>query len=77
MLSGPKLQRFIVWPMILARNLRYIRKYMIEDKKNRHANKPHFIYDAKIMIIFILFHSGSFRCFKYYYIAKYPQLFRL
>ena len=42
-------------------------KYMIEDKKRNHRNKPNRMNDAEIMMILILFHSGNFRCFKYYY----------
>ena len=42
-------------------------KYMIEDKKIRHRNKPNRMSDAEIMVILILFHSGGFRCFKRYY----------
>ena len=42
-------------------------KYMIEDKKARHRNKPNRMSDAEIMIILILFHSGGFRCLKHYY----------
>lgn len=40
---------------------------MIEDKKTRHRNKPNRMSDAEIMAILILFHSGGFCCFKYYY----------
>ena len=43
-------------------------KYMIEDKKIRHRNKPNRMSDAEIMVILILFHSGGFRCLKHYYI---------
>ena len=43
------------------------KKYMIEDKKTRHRNKPNRMSDAEIMVILILFHSGGFRCFKHYY----------
>ena len=42
-------------------------KYMIEDKKTKHRNKPNRMSDAEIMVILILFHSGGFRCFKHYY----------
>ena len=42
-------------------------KYMIEDKKIRHRNKPNRMSDAEIMVILILFHSGGFLCFKHYY----------
>ena len=42
-------------------------KYMIENKKVRHRNKPNRMNDAEIMVILILFHSGGFRCFKHYY----------
>ena len=42
-------------------------KYMIEDKKIGHRNKPNRMSDAEMMVILILFHSGGFRCFKYYY----------
>ena len=42
-------------------------KYMIEDKKTRHRNKPNCMSDAEIMVILILFHFGGFRCFKHYY----------
>ena len=41
-------------------------KYMIEDKKIGHRNKPNRMSDAEMMVILILFHSGGFRCFKYY-----------
>ena len=40
---------------------------MIEDKNYRHQNKLNRMSDAEIMVILILFHSGVFRCFKYYY----------
>ena len=43
------------------------KKYMIEDKKTKHRNKPNRMSDAEIMVILILFHSGGFRCFKHYY----------
>ena len=43
------------------------KKYMIEDKRQQHRNKSNRISDAEIMVILILFHSGGFRCFKYYY----------
>lgn len=42
-------------------------KYMIDDKEHKHRNKPNRMSDAEIMVILILFHSGGFRCFKYYY----------
>lgn len=42
-------------------------KYMVEDKKHQHRNKPNRMSDAEIMVILILFHSGGFRCFKHYY----------
>ena len=42
-------------------------KYMIEDKNQKHRNKPNRMSDAEIMVILILFHSGGFRCFKHYY----------
>ena len=42
-------------------------KFMIEDKKTRHRNKPNRMSDAEIMVVLILFHSGGFRCFKHYY----------
>ena len=42
-------------------------KYMIEDKKTGHRNKPNRMSNAEIMVILILFHSGGFRCFKHYY----------
>ena len=42
-------------------------KYMIEDKKIGHRNKPNRMSDAEMMVILILFHSGGFRCFKHYY----------
>ena len=51
-------------------------KYMIEDKKIRHRNKPNRMSDAEIMVILILFHSGGFRCFKHYYkeyVCKHTQ----
>ena len=41
-------------------------KYMIEDKKTKHRNKPNRMSDAEIIVILILFHSGGFRCFKHY-----------
>lgn len=41
-------------------------KYMVEDKERRHRNKPNRMSDAEIMVI-LMFHSGGFRCFKYYY----------
>ena len=42
-------------------------KYMIEDKKSKHHNKPNRMSDAEIIVIFILFHPGGFRCIKQYY----------
>ena len=42
-------------------------KYMIEDKNTKHRNKPNRMSDAEVIVIFILFHSGGFRCFKHYY----------
>ena len=36
-------------------------KYMIEDKKIGHRNKPNRMSDAEMMVILILFHSGGFR----------------
>ena len=42
-------------------------KYMIEDKKTKHRNKPNCMSDAEIMVVLIRFHSGGFRCFKHYY----------
>ena len=58
------LQRFIVWPMILARNLRCNRKniWLIIIRPSIVTNPT-----AGIMVILILFHSGGFRCFKHYY----------
>lgn len=41
-------------------------KYMLEDKKVKHLNKPNRMSDAEIMVILIPFHSGGFRYFKYY-----------
>lgn len=38
-------------------------KDTIEDKNIRHRNKPNHMGNAKIMV----FHSGSFHCFKHYY----------
>ena len=35
-------------------------KYMIEDKKTRHRNKPNRMNDAEIMVILILFHPVVF-----------------
>ncbi|CAG9890620.1 Mobile element protein [Bacteroides ovatus] len=32
-------------------------KYMIEEKKTKHRNKPNRMSDAKIMVILILFYS--------------------
>lgn len=43
-------------------------KYLVEDKRLRHRNKPKRMSDAEIMVILILFHSGGFRCFKHYYL---------
>mgnify|MGYP000171588294 CR=1 FL=1 len=43
------------------------KKYMVEDKKRKHRNKPKRMNDAEIMVILILFHFGGFRCFKHYY----------
>ena len=40
---------------------------MIEDKKTKHRDNPNRMSDAEIMVILILFHSGGFHCFKYYY----------
>ena len=42
-------------------------KYLVEDKRLRHRNKPNRLNDAEIMVILILFHSGEVRCFKHYY----------
>ena len=41
-----KLQRFIVWLMILQGIYIATGKYMIEDKKTRHRNKPNCMSDA-------------------------------
>ncbi|MEJ8763708.1 IS982 family transposase [Phocaeicola sp. HCN-40430] len=38
-------------------------KYMIEDSKKKHRNKPNRMSDAEIMVLLILFHSGGFRCY--------------
>ena len=55
--ESPKLQRFIVWPMIFCKEfVLQQEKYMIEDKKIRHRNKPNRMSDAEIMVILILFH---------------------
>ena len=35
------------------------KKYLIEDKKTKHRNKPNRMSDAEIMVILILFHSGA------------------
>ena len=45
-------------------------KYMIEEKSpiHKHRNNPNRMDDAEIMVILILFHLGSFRCFKHYYV---------
>lgn len=37
-------------------------KHMIEGNSRSHRNKPNRMSDAEIMAIFILFHSGGFRC---------------
>lgn len=42
-------------------------KYMVKEQVHKHRNKPNRMSDAEIMVILILFHSGGFRCFKYYY----------
>jgi len=42
-------------------------KYMLEDGKDKHRNKPNRINNAEIIVILLLFHSGGFRCFKHYY----------
>ena len=42
-------------------------RYIIEDNKTMHRNKPNRMSDAEIMVILIMFHSGGFRCFKHYY----------
>lgn len=59
---------------------------MVENKKQKHRNKPNRMSDAEIMIILILFHSSGFRCFRHYhkeYVCKhlkhlfpYLELFR-
>ena len=46
-------------------------KYMIEDKKHKHRNKPNHMSNSEIMVILILFHSGGFRYFKHYYQLDY------
>ncbi len=43
------------------------KKYMIEDKKTKHCNKPNRMGDAEFMVILILFHSSGFCCFKHCY----------
>lgn len=50
-------------------------KYMIEDKKARHHNKPNCMSDAEIMVILILFHSGGFRYYKGYVCKHLKTLF--
>ena len=42
-------------------------KYMVEDKKLKHRNKPNCMSDAEIMVI--LLHSDGFRCLKHYYMC--------
>ncbi len=55
------------------------KEYMIEDRKNRHRNKPDRMSGAEIMAILILSRSGGFRCFKHYYkeyvCKRLPHLF--
>lgn len=46
-------------------------KYSLEGERNdgrRRRNKPNRMSDAEIMVILILFHTGGFRCFKYFYL---------
>lgn len=40
---------------------------MVEDKKQKHHNKPNRISDAEIIVILILVHSSGFHYFKHYY----------
>ncbi len=42
---------------------------MIEEKSpvHKYRNKPDRMNDAEIRVILLLFYSGGFRCFKYYY----------
>lgn len=39
-----------------------------QEKVHQSRNKPNRMCDAEIRVILILFHSGSFRCFKHYYL---------
>lgn len=43
-------------------------KYMVEATSRSHRNKLNCMSDSETMVILILFHSGVFRCFKYYYL---------
>ena len=48
-------------------------KYSLEEGRNdgkRRRNKPNRMSDAEIMVILILFHTGGFRCFKHFYLAR-------
>ena len=67
MFSESEITEIYCMPMILQGFALRQEKYMIEDKKARHRNKPNRMSDAEIMIILILFHSGGFRCLKHYY----------
>lgn len=42
-------------------------KDMVDSKNTCYRNKPNCMSDAEVMVIIILFHFGSFRCFKHYY----------
>ena len=44
-----------------------VKKHSIDDTK-RHRNKPSRLSDSEIMTILIMFHMGSFRCLKHFYV---------
>ena len=51
-------------------------KYSLGEGRNdsrRHRNKSNRMIDAEIMVIFILFHAGGFRCSKHFYLSHVCQ----
>ena len=69
-----KLLNFSIWQMNSASILMLSKKNQCTQlhKTKKHRRKPNRMSDAEIIVIFIHFHSGGFRCFKHYYLRKHP-----
>ncbi len=66
MFSAYKLRDiYIIWLMILQGIYIARKKYMIADSEQKHRNNPNRMSDVEIMVISILFDSGSFCCFRH------------